>query len=80
MNEVVIVFGGAGFIGARFVCEWRAREPGWGIHLDKLDYAVHLAHRVSGIWYLAHAAGGRHILDRGCRRWDSPAPAARGPG
>ena len=36
---MILVTGGAGFIGSNFILEWLAREPSPVINLDKLTYA-----------------------------------------
>ncbi|HRQ66864.1 MAG TPA: dTDP-glucose 4,6-dehydratase [Xanthomonadaceae bacterium] len=39
MTRPILVTGGAGFIGGNFVLDWRARERGPVVNLDKLTYA-----------------------------------------
>jgi len=56
---VILVTGGAGFIGSNFVLEWIAAEGTPVVNLDKLTYAGHLANLAS----IEHDE--RHILVRG---------------
>ena len=39
MRNVILVTGGAGFIGSNFVLQWMACEPARVVNLDKLTYA-----------------------------------------
>src|SRR3954463_15044148 len=39
MHDVILVTGGAGFIGSNFVLEWLQHEPAPVINLDCLTYA-----------------------------------------
>jgi len=39
MQNLILVTGGAGFIGSNFVLQWLAHEPGRVVNLDKLTYA-----------------------------------------
>ncbi|HEX9110079.1 MAG TPA: dTDP-glucose 4,6-dehydratase [Terriglobales bacterium] len=39
MQNVILVTGGAGFIGSNFVLQWIAHEPARLVNLDKLTYA-----------------------------------------
>jgi len=41
MQNVILVTGGAGFIGSNFVLQWLAHEPARVVNLDKLTYAGH---------------------------------------
>lgn len=43
MNDVILVTGGAGFIGANFIHDWLASETSSVVNLDKLTYAGNLA-------------------------------------
>lgn len=43
MKDMILVTGGAGFIGSHFVRDWLARESSGVINLDKLTYAGNLA-------------------------------------
>jgi dTDP-glucose 4,6-dehydratase len=42
MEDLVLVTGGAGFIGSNFVLQWIASEPARVLNLDKLTYAGNL--------------------------------------
>jgi dTDP-glucose 4,6-dehydratase len=42
MENVILVTGGAGFIGSNFILQWIEREAGKVINLDKLTYAGNL--------------------------------------
>jgi dTDP-glucose 4,6-dehydratase len=42
MEDLIIVTGGAGFIGSNFILQWIAEEPGRILNLDKLTYAGNL--------------------------------------
>jgi dTDP-glucose 4,6-dehydratase len=42
MNDVILVTGGAGFIGSNFLLQWIQRESGAATNLDKLTYAGNL--------------------------------------
>ncbi|HZF41070.1 MAG TPA: GDP-mannose 4,6-dehydratase, partial [Blastocatellia bacterium] len=56
---MILVTGGAGFIGSNFVLEWLAHEAEPVVNLDKLTYAGNLDN-LAGI-----AADKRHIFERG---------------
>jgi dTDP-glucose 4,6-dehydratase len=59
MSNVILVTGGAGFIGSNFVLDWIAGETGAVINLDKLTYAGNPRN-------LAQLEGDpRHIFARG---------------
>ncbi len=59
MRDIVLVTGGAGFIGANFVLNWISETGGTVVNLDKLTYAGNLRN-------LAALAGDpRHIFVRG---------------
>ncbi len=42
MQNLILVTGGAGFIGSNFVLQWMAHEPAAIVNLDKLTYAGNL--------------------------------------
>ena len=42
MEDLILVTGGAGFIGSNFVLQWIASEPACILNLDKLTYAGNL--------------------------------------
>jgi dTDP-glucose 4,6-dehydratase len=42
MEDLILVTGGAGFIGSNFVLQWIAEEPSRVLNLDKLTYAGNL--------------------------------------
>jgi dTDP-glucose 4,6-dehydratase len=42
MEDLILVTGGAGFIGSNFVLQWLASEPSPVLNLDKLTYAGNL--------------------------------------
>ena len=42
MEDLILVTGGAGFIGSNFVLQWIASEPARILNLDKLTYAGNL--------------------------------------
>jgi len=42
MEDLILVTGGAGFIGSNFVLQWIAEEPSGILNLDKLTYAGNL--------------------------------------
>jgi len=42
MEDLILVTGGAGFIGSNFILQWIASEPGRVLNLDKLTYAGNL--------------------------------------
>jgi dTDP-glucose 4,6-dehydratase len=42
MEDLILVTGGAGFIGSNFVLQWLASEPARVVNLDKLTYAGNL--------------------------------------
>src|SRR5258708_25278980 len=42
MEDLIIVTGGAGFIGSNFSLQWIASEPARILNLDKLTYAGNL--------------------------------------
>ena len=42
MEDLILVTGGAGFIGSNFVLQWIAKESGRVLNLDKLTYAGNL--------------------------------------
>jgi dTDP-glucose 4,6-dehydratase len=56
---LILVTGGAGFIGSNFVLEWLAHEGEPVVNLDKLTYAGNLANLAS------IAADKRHVFVRG---------------
>ena len=43
MEDLILVTGGAGFIGSNFVLQWMAEESSGVLNLDKLTYAGNLA-------------------------------------
>jgi len=43
MEDLILVTGGAGFIGSNFVLRWIASETGHVVNLDKLTYAGNLS-------------------------------------
>src|SRR4051812_7343888 len=56
---MILVTGGAGFIGSNFVLDWIANEDGPVVNLDKLTYAGNMAN-------LAPLAGeSRHVFVKG---------------
>src|SRR5438046_5458274 len=58
-STMILVTGGAGFIGANFVLDWLAQESEPVVNLDALTYAGNLGN-------LASAAGdARHVFVRG---------------
>jgi len=57
-HDVILVTGGAGFIGANFVHEWLATQTGRVVNLDKLTYAGNPEN-------LAGLDPERHVLVRG---------------
>jgi len=56
---MLLVTGGAGFIGSNFVLDWLARSTEPVVNLDKLTYAGSLAHLAT------LAADSRHVFVRG---------------
>src|ERR1700726_1786166 len=42
MEDLILVTGGAGFIGSNFILQWIASEPARIVNLDKLTYAGNL--------------------------------------
>jgi dTDP-glucose 4,6-dehydratase len=42
MEDLILITGGAGFIGSNFILQWLASEPGRVLNLDKLTYAGNL--------------------------------------
>src|ERR1700722_16397445 len=42
MEDLILVTGGAGFIGSNFILQWIASEPARVVNLDKLTYAGNL--------------------------------------
>ena len=42
MEDLILVTGGAGFIGSNFVVQWIAEEQSRVLNLDKLTYAGNL--------------------------------------
>lgn len=42
MEDIIVVTGGAGFIGSNFILQWLASEPSRVLNLDKLTYAGNL--------------------------------------
>jgi dTDP-glucose 4,6-dehydratase len=42
MEDLILVTGGAGFIGSNFILQWIGAEPGRVLNLDKLTYAGNL--------------------------------------
>ena len=42
MEDLILVTGGAGFIGSNFILQWIAEEPARVLNLDKLTYAGNL--------------------------------------
>ena len=56
---MILVTGGAGFIGSNFVLDWLAAEGEGVVNLDKLTYAGNLAN-LAGV-----AADPRHVFVRG---------------
>jgi dTDP-glucose 4,6-dehydratase len=42
MEDLILVTGGAGFIGSNFILQWIAEEPSRVLNLDKLTYAGNL--------------------------------------
>jgi len=42
MEDIILVTGGAGFIGSNFILQWIASEPARILNLDKLTYAGNL--------------------------------------
>src|ERR1700675_1998244 len=42
MEDLILVTGGAGFIGSNFILQWIASEPARILNLDKLTYAGNL--------------------------------------
>ena len=58
-SKLILVTGGAGFIGSNFILEWLAREQSAAVNLDKLTYAGNLEN-------LASVSGdARHVFVRG---------------
>lgn len=47
MTDIILITGGAGFIGSNFVLEWIAHEQGAVVNLDRLTYAGNLANLAS---------------------------------
>jgi dTDP-glucose 4,6-dehydratase len=43
MEDLILVTGGAGFIGSNFILQWIASEPARVLNLDKLTYAGNLS-------------------------------------
>ncbi len=43
MEDLILVTGGAGFIGSNFVLQWIASQAGRILNLDKLTYAGNLS-------------------------------------
>ena len=43
MEDLILVTGGAGFIGSNFILQWIASETGHVVNLDKLTYAGNLS-------------------------------------
>ena len=42
MEDLILVTGGAGFIGSNFILQWIAEETSRVLNLDKLTYAGNL--------------------------------------
>jgi dTDP-glucose 4,6-dehydratase len=61
---MILVTGGAGFIGANFVIDWLAQHSEPVINLDKLTYAGNLENLAS-LQRLSLRKGGRHIFVQG---------------
>jgi dTDP-glucose 4,6-dehydratase len=59
MNNIILVTGGAGFIGSNFVLDWIESESATVVNLDKLTYAGNLQNLAS----LEHNA--RHLFVHG---------------
>jgi dTDP-glucose 4,6-dehydratase len=47
MNDIILVTGGAGFIGSNFILQWLEREKAALVNLDRLTYAGNLANLAS---------------------------------
>jgi dTDP-glucose 4,6-dehydratase len=65
MEDLILVTGGAGFIGSNFVLQWIAEEPSRILNLDKLTYAGNLKNLRSVEDHPHYRFERGDILDRG---------------
>jgi dTDP-glucose 4,6-dehydratase len=65
MEDLILVTGGAGFIGSNFILQWIATEPARVVNLDKLTYAGNLKNLQSVENHPYYRFERGDILDRG---------------
>lgn len=63
MDDVILVTGGAGFIGSNFVLQWRRTEGSAIVNLDKLTYAGNLRNLASVLGDSLHQFAHGDITD-----------------
>jgi dTDP-glucose 4,6-dehydratase len=66
MEDLILVTGGAGFIGSNFILQWIATEKSSILNLDKLTYAGNLNNLESVRQSPRYSFEQADILDRGC--------------
>ena len=64
MEDLILVTGGAGFIGSNFILQWIASEPARVLNLDKLTYAGNLSNLRSVDGHPQYRFERSDILDR----------------
>jgi dTDP-glucose 4,6-dehydratase len=64
MEDLILVTGGAGFIGSNFILQWIASETGHVVNLDKLTYAGNLSNLVAAEAHPHYRFERGDILDR----------------
>jgi dTDP-glucose 4,6-dehydratase len=68
MEDLIIVTGGAGFIGSNFILQWIAAEPARILNLDKLTYAGNLNNLRAVEGHPRYRFEQGDIVDRDCLR------------
>ena len=77
MEDLILVTGGAGFIGSNFILQWLAPESTGVLNLDKLTYAGNLSN-LESIQSNQYRFEGGDIVDRDDLRAGADARERRG--